>query len=72
MRRKTFRVEFLLVAEPGLAEDLGFQPELDEIFRLLALHEHLGAFDVDGEVELALLRGVEGVRLFDELPTPIW
>ena len=64
-------MEFLVVAECGRAEDFGLQAELHEVLRLLTLHEHFGAFDVDGEVELALLRGVEGVGLFDKLPPPL-
>ena len=69
VRLEFFRREHFLVAQFRLAENFRLQRELDEILRVLALDEHLRAFDVNGEVELALLRGVEGVGFLDELET---
>ncbi len=64
-----FGIVQFLVAEPGFAEDFGFEDEADEVLGFLALNEHLGAFFVHRDVELALAGGVEGVGLLFEIET---
>ena len=54
MRLESFGFEDFLVTQACLAQDFRFQRETDEILGLLALHQHLGTFLIDRDIQLAL------------------
>ena len=61
VRLEHFRIEHLLIAQLGFAEDLGFQPEADKVFGASALNDRLRPFLINGDRQLVLLRKVERV-----------
>jgi hypothetical protein len=61
MRFIHLRVEHFLVAELGLAENVGFETELDKFLRAFALDHRLGAFFVNRDGQFVLLGEIERV-----------
>ncbi len=69
-RGEQVRVEDVLVAEPGLADHVRFEHELDEFLGALALnHQFTGV--VVGDIEVLLQAAVTGVRHLAQFEGPV-
>ena len=68
--QKQLRVEHCFVADARLTKHLGFEHELDELLRALALHHELAAFVVD-DVGLLLARRKAGILHIVKLPASL-